>query len=194
MMTWLVNRLFKMSFPELLSERVFVPLGLKETAWQTTENESLVKEIVTPDIEGSYKLGRYNDGTESNLHTSARNFAQWGNLHLNNGFMNGKQIVPKEVIEIATQIQSPNYKDNQLPYNGLFWFVQGTPAVYSEIGERVPKGSYQILGITGPALLVIPEYDVVVAKMYNKRYNYGGDNYLYYLREFSNLVADTFRK
>ena len=28
--------------------------------------------------------------------------------------------------------------------------------------------------------------------MYNKRYNYGGDNYLYYLREFSNLVADTF--
>ncbi|PDM37047.1 hypothetical protein CMV37_26035 [Bacillus cereus] len=63
----------------------------------------------------------------------------------------------------------------------------------SELGERVPKGSYQILGITGPTILIIPEYNVVVAKMYNKRYNYGGDNYLYYLREFSNLVADTFR-
>lgn len=194
MMTWLVNKLFKKSFPELLTERVFLPLGLNETAWQTNENEALVKEIINPDIEGSYKLGRFNDGTESNLHTTAREFAHWGNLHLKKGFMNGKQIVPEEVIEIATQIQSPIYKDNILPQNGLFWYVQGTPAAYSEIGERVPKGSYQILGITGPTLLVIPEYNVVVAKMYNKRYNYGGNNYLYYLREFSNLVADTFRK
>jgi CubicO group peptidase (beta-lactamase class C family) len=194
MMTRIVNRLFKKSFPEFLIERVFLPMGLKETAWQTKENEALVKEIINPDVEGSYKLGLFNDGTESNLHTTAREFAQWGNLHLKKGFMNGKQIVPKEVIEMATQIQSPIYKDNKLPLNGLFWYVQGTPAVYSEIGERVPKGSYQILGVTGPTLLVIPEYNVVVAKMYNKRYNYGGDNYLYYLREFSNLVADTFRK
>lgn len=126
-------------------------------------------------------MGRYNVGTESNLHTSAREFAQWGYLHLNKDFANGKQIVPKEVIEIATQIQSPIYKDNKLPQNGLYWYVQGTPACYSEIGERVPKGAFQILGITGPTLLVIPEYNVVVAKMYNKRYNYGGDNYLYYL-------------
>lgn len=194
MMTRLVNRLFNKSFPEFLVEKVFLPMGLKETAWQTKEKVALVKEIINPDGEGTYKLGRFNDGTESNLHTTAREFAQWGNLHLNKGVMNGKQIVPKEVIEMATQIQSPIYKDNKLPLNGLFWYVQGTPAVYSEIGERVPKGSYQILGVTGPTLLVIPEYNVVVAKMYNKRYNYGGDNYLYYLREFSNLVTDTFRK
>lgn len=193
MMTQLVNRLFNKSFPELLNERVFLPLGMKETAWQTKFNGTLVKEITDPNVEGTYKFGRFNDGTESNLHTTAREFAQWGNLHLSKGLMNGKQIVPKDVIEIATQIQSPIYKNNKLPQNGLFWYVQGTPAVYSELGERVPKGSYQILGITGPTLLVIPEYNVVVAKMYNKRYNYGGDNYLYYLREFSNLVADTFR-
>ena len=72
--------------------------------------------------------------------------------------------------------------------------VQDTPARRSEIGERVPKGSYQILGINGPTLLVIPEYNVVVAKMYNKRYNYGGANYLHYLKEFSNVVADTWRE
>ncbi len=51
-----------------------------------------------------------------------------------------------------------------LPQKGLFRYIQGAPAVYSELGERVPKGSYQILGITGPTLLVIPEYNVVVAK------------------------------
>jgi len=194
MMTKLVNRLYNMSFPDILEERVFLPLGFKETAWQTKENESLVKQIVNPEVEGSFNLGSHADGTESNLHTSAREFAQWGNLHLNKGFVNGKQIVPREVIEIATQVQSPYYRDSKLPQNGLFWYVQGTPAAYSELGDRVPEGSYQILGITGPTLLIIPKYNVVVAKMYNKRYNYGGENYLYYLREFSNLVADTFRK
>jgi len=194
MMTKLVNRLYNMSFPDILEERVFIPLGFKKTAWQTKENESLVKQIVNPEVEGSFNLGSHADGTESNLHTSAREFAQWGNLHLNKGFVNGKQIVPREVIEIATQVQSPYYRDNKLPQNGLFWYVQGTPAAYSELGDRVPEGSYQILGITGPTLLIIPKYNVVVAKMYNKRYNYGGENYLYYLREFSNLVTDTFRK
>lgn len=88
---------------------------MKETAWHIKENDALVKEITNPNVEGSYKLGRFNDGTESNLHTTAREFAQWGNLHLNKGLMNGKRIVPQEVIEIAAQIQSPNYKNNKLP-------------------------------------------------------------------------------
>jgi len=142
----------------------------------------------------TYKLGRSNNGFESNLHTSTREFALWGNLHLNNGLVNGKQVVPKEVIQLATQVQNPNYIDKDSPQNGLFWYVKDTPSLRSEIGERVPKGSYQILGVTGPTLLVIPKYNLVVSKMYNKRYNYGGNNYLHYLREFSNLVADTFEE
>jgi CubicO group peptidase (beta-lactamase class C family) len=190
MMTDLVNRLYGKSFPELLEERVFKPLGFRETVWETECNEKLVQVIDDPSEPASYTVGRTNDGTESNLHTTAREFARWGNLHLNNGL----QIVPEEVIQLATQLQNPSYKNKDLPQNGLFWYVQGTPALKSEIGERVPKGSYQILGITGPTLLVIPEYHIVVAKMYNKRYNYGGSNYLHYLREFSNVVADTFRR
>lgn len=188
MMTELVNRLYGKSFPELLEERIFKPLDFNETFWQTEPNEKLVQVVNNPNELASHKLGNSNNGMDSNLHTSAREFAQWGNLHLNNGM----GIVPKEVIQLATQVQSPPFKNNDLPQNGLFWFVQGTPAKHSELGERVPKGSYQILGVTGPTLLVIPEYNVVVAKMFNKQYNYGGSNYLHYLREFTNLVADTF--
>lgn len=188
MMTELVNRLYGISFPEFLEERVFKPLGFNQTAWQTAPNEKLVLVVNNPHQPASYKLGNSNNGMDSNLHTSAREFAQWGNLHLNNGM----GIVPEQVIQLATQVQSPSLKNKGLPQNGLFWFVQGTPAKHSELGERVPKGSYQILGVTGPTLLVIPEYNVVVAKMFNKQYNYGGSNYLHYLREFSNLVADTF--
>ncbi|PEL06722.1 serine hydrolase [Bacillus sp. AFS017336] len=192
MMTNLMKNLYNKSFPELLKERVFIPLGLQETSWETKENERLVKVIDNPDKEASFKLGYSSDGSESNLHVTTREFAYWGNLHLNKGNINGKQIVPKEVIEIATQVQNFNNKNIDLPQNGLFWYVQDFPRINSEIGDRVPRGSYQILGITGPTILVIPKYNVVVAKMYNKRYNYGGNNYLHYLREFSNLVADAF--
>lgn len=192
MMTELINKLYGKSFSQILKERVFLPLGLNETAWYTNPNEELVKVIDDPNEVATYKLGSIDDGSCSNLHTTAREFALWGNLHLNEGYMNGKQIVPKEVIGLATNVQSPNYNDKEKPLNGMFWYVQDRPSLKSEIGERVPKGSYQILGITGPTLLVIPEHNLVVAKMYNKRYNYGGDNYLHYLREFSNIVADTY--
>lgn len=192
MMTHLIYRLYNKSFPELLKERVFTPANFQETGWRIQQNENLVNVVNNPNEDAISEVGTVNDGTEKNLFVSAREFAYWGNLHLNQGMINGKQVVPKEVIKIATSLQSPAYKNNELPQNGLFWFVQNEPKQLSELGERVPKGSYQILGITGPTILVIPEYNVVVAKMYNKRYNYGGDNYLYYLREFSNLVADTF--
>ncbi|RHB51738.1 hypothetical protein DW881_00700 [Exiguobacterium sp. AM39-5BH] len=75
----------------------------------------------------------------------------------------------------------------------MFWYVQGEPKAWRELGEAVPAGSYQILGNTGPLLLVIPAYRAVVVRMYNKRYNYGGERYLDYLREFSNLAAETVR-
>lgn len=194
MMTELINKLYGKSFPELLNERVFLPLGFKETAWHSRPNEKLVQVIDNPNDIARYILGTSNDGFDSNLHTSAREFALWGNLHLNNGVVNGKQVVPKEVIQLATRVQNPNYKDKNLPQNGLFWYVKDTPSLRSEIGERVPKGSYQILGVTGPTLLVIPKYNLVVSKMYNKRYNFGGNNYLHYLREFSNFVADSFEE
>ena len=193
MMTRLIYQLYNKSFPELLKERVFKPANFQETGWRVQRDENLVDVVNNPNEDAISEIGTVDDGTEKNLFVSAREFAQWGNLHLNQGGIDGKQIVPKEVIKIATSLQSPTYANKELPQNGLFWFVQNEPAQLSELGERVPKGSYQILGITGPTILVIPEYNVVVAKMYNKRYNYGGDNYLYYLREFSNLVVDTFR-
>ncbi|OJE36134.1 penicillin-binding protein [Bacillus tropicus] len=171
MMTHLIYQLYNKSFPELLRKRVFRPANFQGTDWRVQQDENLVDVVNNPNEDAISEIGTVDDGTEKNLFVSAKEFAQWGNLHLNQGMIDDKQIVPKEVIKIATSLQSPTYANKELPQ----------------------KGSYQILGITGPTILVIPEYNVVVAKMYNKRYNYGGDNYLYYLREFSNLVADTFR-
>ncbi|WP_035322695.1 serine hydrolase domain-containing protein [Peribacillus kribbensis] len=191
MVTKLIKKLYGVPFTKLLQDRVFTPLGFSETGWFTEPLPQLVKVIIHPEEQGMDKIGMTQDGTESNLFVSAREFARWGELHLNRGFLDGKQIVPSGVIDIAVNIQSPSYKNKELPKNGLFWYVQNEiSAAKSEIGGRVPEGSYQILGITGPALLIIPRYHAVIVKMFNKRYNYGGENYLYYLREFGSLAAD----
>lgn len=191
MMIDIIEKIYHMSFVDVLKERVFQHFPLTETDWEAKDDPKLAR-IIDGDKE-TIKLGSQ-DGRDSNLYVSTREFAAWGLLHLNRGMVDGRQIVPQEVIQLAIQLQSPILQDQNLPKNGIFWYVQDTPSSRSEIGDRVPEGSYQILGVNGPTLLVIPEYNVVVAKMYNKRYNYGGDYYLYYLREFSNLMADAFSK
>lgn len=155
MMTRLIYQLYNKSFPELLKERVFKPANFQETGWRVQRDENLVDVVNNPNEDAISEIGTVDDGTEKNLFVSAREFAQWGNLHLNQGGIDGKQIVPKEVIKIATSLQSPTYINKELPQNGLFWFIQNEPAQLSELGERVPKGSYQILGITGSTLSLI---------------------------------------
>ncbi|BCB03745.1 serine hydrolase domain-containing protein [Bacillus sp. KH172YL63] len=192
LLTILIQRLYGIDFPSLLEERVFSQMEFKETGWRTEKTDHLVDIIDEWDQPSLSGLGSTADGSDRNLFVSARELALWGELHLNEGRMHGRQIVPVEVIKLATSIQNVRCNDPALPDNGLFWYVQDLPRERSEIGERVPKGSYQILGVTGPTILVIPSMGVVVAKMYNKRYNYGGEGYLHYLREFSNKVADLF--
>ncbi len=193
LITHLINNLYGKPFTELLREKVFVPMGFHKTWWETEDRDDLVSVIIDPEQGGEDTTGSTDNGMESNLFVSTQEFARWGSLFLNKGQFNNKQIVPKEVIELAIEIHTPNGIDKELPRNGFFWFVNDLPREMSELGDRVPAGSYQILGVTGPTLLVIPKYDVVIAKMYNKRYNYGNENYLYYLKEFSNIAADTFQ-
>jgi hypothetical protein len=42
-----------------------------------------------------------------NMYLSTRELAYWGYLHLNKGKINEKQIVPREIIDMATSLQSP---------------------------------------------------------------------------------------
>lgn len=184
----LVRRVTGSSVREMIEERVMRPLGLTETGWHTERNPNLVQVIRPSGSVPDWALGTTRDGDQTNLFVSARELAYWGYLHLTRGRVDGRQVVPPEVITMATALQTPTLPDPGLPQNGFLWFVQGCSSSLTEIGERLPIGSYQIVGVTGPLLLIVPQYDLVVVRMYNKLYNYGGRNYLSYLREFGNQV------
>ncbi|WP_216855398.1 serine hydrolase domain-containing protein [Paenibacillus alba] len=185
----IVFRLTRMTLSEFLTEAVFEPYGLRETGWRNTQHEQMIYNYY------SHKdnwVGP-NDSTagdQSNLFVSARDLAKWGQLHLRRGSVwDGRQVLPHSVIERVTALQTPEGVPSQQPRNGYVWWLQHSTPL-NQIGDLVPAGSYQALGITGCAVLVIPAYDVVAVRMYNQLINPVDYDYLDDIRTFGNLVSD----
>ncbi|MBM6617404.1 serine hydrolase domain-containing protein [Bacillus suaedaesalsae] len=172
---------------EILQENVFKPLQLQETGWESTEQANLVCDVLEPTNEARLSLDD-NSGFERNLYVSARELAHFGYCHLKRGEIGGKQMVPSALFDMTTAVQTPIALQNT-PQNGFFWFRNVNNFAQSEIGGNVPKGAYQILGASGCTVLVIPEYEAVAVRMYNKRGNPPGYDYLQDIKQFGNLVS-----
>ncbi|WP_227793335.1 serine hydrolase domain-containing protein [Paenibacillus guangzhouensis] len=180
MLIRVIRKVFEAPLADVMRHYVFGPCGLTETGWQKEPNEHLVW------LGESYAAEQ---GGEVNLFVSARELAHWGYLHLQHGLVNGKQVIPREVTERATIIQSPSRLDDSLPRNGFAWWVQDKPRPLSELGHSLPTGSYQILGKTGCACLVIPQYQLVAVRMYNQTgANPHGYDYLEDIQAFGDTV------
>jgi len=177
------------SIAEVLESRVFQPLGWKETSWRTSPSEKLVP--VIGDHGSAIVLDPRKDGSGGNLFVSARELAYWGYLHLKLGRVNGKTIVPEQVVRTAISVQTPAGLPAMYPRNGCLWLVKQGEAAECLIGQDVPKDSYKIVGIYGPLVLVVPELDLVVVRMANRVGNYGDakGTYIDYLKEFSSKAV-----
>lgn len=179
---------------EILQQNVFNPLGFSQTGWKTYKEDNLIFNVhEDTDILGPNDSSR---GDQSNLFTSAREFAHWGNLHLNKGNANGYQLLSASFFNDLTAIQSPESLPRSLPTQGFFWWVQGEhTSPMSEIGELVPPGAFQVLGFTGCACLVIPAFNVVAVRMLNQtgQNQHPDFDYLTEIRQFGDLVTALFR-
>ncbi|MFB5087718.1 serine hydrolase [Psychrobacillus sp. PGGUH221] len=176
---------------EILYEEVFNPLDFQETGWHDDSNTKLV-EVIRKSNDSLWSNDRGRDGDKKNMYVSTRELAYWGYIHLKQGLINGKQVVSKDIINSSTSLQSPNLMNKDLPQNGFLWFVKELPAKKSEIGELVPKESFQILGYTNVAVLVIPKRDIVVVRMFNSYGSTHNYDYLVNIREFGDTVMKCF--
>lgn len=186
-LTQIVKNTTGISVAEIVSNKVLKPLNLTETGWYGELNEKLVDVIRKPN-DTSWKTHKSTDGDKANMYVSSRDLAKWGYFHLKQGYVNGKQIIPNNIINIATSLQSPILIDTELPQNGYLWFVKDLPAKKSEIGETVPRGSFQILGYTGVTLLVIPQHNLVAVRAFNSLGSPDGFDYLADVRKFGDTI------
>ncbi|KOP78851.1 serine hydrolase domain-containing protein [Cytobacillus solani] len=175
------------SIAEILKEQVFNPLAFNETGWHDDHSEKLAEVIRDPDNK-FWSTDKGTDGNKKNMYVSTRELAYWGYLHLKQGCIDGKQVVAKEIIRLATSLQSPELINMDLPQNGFLWFVKNLPAKKTEIGELVPEGSFQILGYTSVALLVIPKHNIIAVRMFNSFGSPPGYDYLADIRAFGDTV------
>lgn len=187
LLTQIVKETTGKTVSQILTEHVFQPLGFTETGWYAQQNDKLA-EVIRDMDDPIWKTHESTDGDQMNMYVSARELAKWGYLHLKQGFMNGKQVVDNEIVKLATSLQTPHTIDVDFPQNGFLWFVKDLPAKKTEIGELVPKGSYQILGYTGVAVLVIPAHEIVAVRMFNSFGSPDGFDYLADIRAFGDTV------
>ncbi len=186
----IVQRTTGWTIRELLYERVFRPAQLTETDWESGPSESLVYDVAEVDSPPARRFGRP-DGTERNLYVSARDLTRWGQLHLRHGELAGRRVLPREVFEWVTSVQSPPSLPRDRPHHGFFWWINDNKAPQSELGDRLPASSFQVLGASGCACLVIPERQAVAVRMYNRLGGPKEYDYLTDIRAFGNLVMDS---
>ncbi|MGG1551278.1 serine hydrolase domain-containing protein [Paenibacillus ferrarius] len=189
----IVTQLTGMTLSDFVAKEVLEPYGLSETGWHTASSEHLIYNYYSGP---SNWLGPNDSaaGDQSNLFVSARDLAQWGQLHLSRGVSGeGRQLLPSSVFDRVTSLQTPRGVPALQPRNGFIWWLQHQ-SPQNQIGDRIPVGSYQVLGITGCAVLVIPAYNAVAVRMYNQLHNIENYDYLEDIRTFGNLVSDAFRK
>lgn len=188
MLIKLVNQLSGQNLSTFMQRNIFDIYQLKETGWRTEYSEDLIYNYYN-DKDTWVEPNNSDAGDQSNLFISARDLARWGYIHLKKGCLNGEQLLPRSVFERVITLQTPNSVPSNYPRNGFIWWLQSDTPL-NQIGEQLPSCSYQILGITGCACLVIPKYDAVVVRMYNQLSNSSGYDYLSDLRLFGNMTND----
>ncbi|GAA5047921.1 serine hydrolase [Erythrobacter westpacificensis] len=117
-----------------MSERLWQPLGAERDGFFI--------------MDGPVGTGR--EFTGAGYSATARDFARVGQMMLNGGLANGRQIVPSDWIELSTQPVAAATPD-QHDY-AMQWWTLG-------------NGAYSAIGLQGQYIYVDPRRDTVVVKL-----------------------------
>ncbi len=105
------------SIPDLLSEKVVAPMGLEHEPYYLTDGSGV-----------AFVLG--------GLNLTTRDYARMGQMFLQNGRYNGKQIVPADWVAASTAASAPT-APGAIGYGYQWWIPQGADA-----GEFMARGVY----------------------------------------------------
>lgn len=121
---------------DYLKPRLFEPLGIENPRWDTSPE--------------GYSFGGYG------LYLRTEDIAKFGQLYLQKGKWNGKQLIPEKWVEAATskQVENDNAPTGKNPdwgqgYGFQFW--------------RCRHNGYRGDGKDGQFCMVLPEQDAVIA-------------------------------
>jgi len=126
---------------EYLKERIFDPIGMENLSW---------------DVQGGSGFIGPHTNAHTGIHISARELARFGYLMLRGGVWNGKQLIPKWWMELATKTSqdlNPSY--------GYTWWANTKGASW----PGIPEDAFALVGYRSNKCYIIPSLDIVVARV-----------------------------
>jgi len=165
------------SYDRFLAERIFQPLGMKDTFFFVPpDKKNRVASVYTYEPEG-LKLVRLPEpkfpAPEGGLFSTASDMARFHQMMLNKGILNGQRILSAAAVEAMTTSQTGTIKAGFAPGVGHgfgFEVVRETLGTfrYNSIGSYVKGGAYRTYGWVDPA-------KDLVGIIFMQRTNGGGD-------------------
>jgi CubicO group peptidase (beta-lactamase class C family) len=156
-----LTRIANEPLDELFRRRVAQPIGIGPEAWRWGDF-------------GEINGVRVNGGAGNhakNVYISAREFARFGHLMLNQGSWEGSQLLDPNWISQAVVSQvtvgethSDSMADGRGTY-GLNWWVNGVGANGNRKWAGVPVDTYSASGYNNNDLFVIPAWQMVVVRL-----------------------------
>ena len=132
MLSAIVQKATGQTLLEYLTPRLFEPIGIEHPTWQTSPQ--------------GISTGGYG------LSIRTEDIARFGQLYLQRGLWNGKQIIPESWVSAATSLQTSNgsnpRSDWDQGYGYQFW--------------RCRNGAYRGDGAFGQYCIVLPDHDAVI--------------------------------
>ena len=94
------------------------------------------------------------------LYATARDWARFGLMYLNDGVVNGERILPEGWVKLSTTPTDASLKARA--YAAQFWLNQDSA---QRMMPEVPKDAYAARGHYGQSTFIIPSRDLVVVRM-----------------------------
>lgn len=131
-------------------------------------NEYVDERLLHPlDIWQSATIERDASGTivgSSFMYASARDWAKWGLLYLNDGIWNGERLLPEGWVDYARTRTPVNEAGT---YTAQFW-TNGRTEENGKVKLQwpdVPEDAYYASGFEGQVVMIIPSLDMVLVRL-----------------------------
>jgi len=108
---------------DLFKDQIAKPLGMHDYRGKYVSIDGESEDSRIPDTDGFYQYeGSKSEYPAYHFRMSARDMALYGQLYLNYGSWNGKQLIPREWIDASTTVHSIYNAEYGLGY-GMLWYV-----------------------------------------------------------------------
>ena len=156
------------TFDQFLSQRIFEPLGMKDTFFHPTENRlprvaAMYRRaggaLEKADMQERLSNTTYFSGA-GGLMTDAEDYLQFGEMLVNGGQLNGKRLLSPKTVELMSSVHAPDTLPGRPKGRGFGLSVQVVSDAIAA-GMRVSDGSFGWDGAFGTHFWVDPKEKLV---------------------------------